>query len=395
MNTILHDLLAIYGDTDLIGAKVSSSQMEGENNADNEIDTTLVAANEDGSLVERVEAITAKIGLLTDAAADTVDTAKIVQLLRQIAEAINNGTGSAIGANLSVIDLFGAFDGGADPQGDIFQALGVSVSKSVKDLIDDLDAVVDGVETKVDALALEATVADVDSDLVDAKAVIDTLALEATVADVDSDLVDAKAVIDTLALEATVADVDSDLVDAKAVIDTIDGNVDDVEGSVGALTDVADETTDTATLVGMNRALLARALPREVFKTAEFTAGVGTGDIGTFALFTVTGAVRAKITAICTDTLVGAATLECGYATATAVIIAQIADATALATGELWYDATPTTVFDAESDAALEFVLGDGQDIFLTIGAANLTDGTVVFKVVWEPLTPGAAVVAA
>jgi len=372
MNTILHDLLAIYGDTDLIGAKVSSSQMEGENNADNEIDTTLVAANEDGSLVERVEAITAKIGLLTDAAADTVDTAKIVQLLRQIAEAINNGTGSAIGANLSVIDLFGAFDGGADPQGDIFQALGVSVSKSVKDLIDDLDAVVDGVETKVDALALEATVADV-----------------------DSDLVDAKAVIDTLALEATVADVDSDLVDAKAVIDTIDGNVDDVEGSVGALTDVADETTDTATLVGMNRALLARALPREVFKTAEFTAGVGTGDIGTFALFTVTGAVRAKITAICTDTLVGAATLECGYATATAVIIAQIADATALATGELWYDATPTTVFDAESAAALEFVLGDGQDIFLTIGAANLTDGTVVFKVVWEPLTPGAAVVAA
>jgi len=349
MNTILHDLLAIYGDTDLIGAKVSSSQMEGENNADNEIDTTLVAANEDGSLVERVEAITAKIGLLTDAAADTVDTAKIVQLLRQIAEAINNGTGSAIGANLSVIDLFGAFDGGADPQGDIFQALGVSVSKSVKDLIDDLDAVVDGVETKVDALALEATV----------------------------------------------ADVDSDLVDAKAVIDTIDGNVDDVEGSVGALTDVADETTDTATLVGMNRALLARALPREVFKTAEFTAGVGTGDIGTFALFTVTGAVRAKITAICTDTLVGAATLECGYATATAAIIAQIADATALATGELWYDATPTTVFDAESDAALEFVLGDGQDIFLTIGAANLTDGTVVFKVVWEPLTPGAAVVAA
>ena len=349
MNTILHDLLAIYGDTDLIGAKVSSSQMEGENNADNEIDTTLVAANEDGSLVERVEAITAKIGLLTDAAADTVDTAKIVQLLRQIAEAINNGTGSAIGANLSVIDLFGAFDGGADPQGDIFQALGVSVSKSVKDLIDDLDAVVDGVETKVDALALEATV----------------------------------------------ADVDSDLVDAKAVIDTIDGNVDDVEGSVGALTDVADETTDTATLVGMNRALLARALPREVFKTAEFTAGVGTGDIGTFALFTVTGAVRAKITAICTDTLVGAATLECGYATATAVIIAQIADATALATGELWYDATPTTVFDAESAAALEFVLGDGQDIFLTIGAANLTDGTVVFKVVWEPLTPGAAVVAA
>ena len=42
-----------------------------------------------------------------------------------------NGTGSEIGANLSIIDLIGAFDGGADPQGDIYQALGVPDTNSI------------------------------------------------------------------------------------------------------------------------------------------------------------------------------------------------------------------------------------------------------------------------
>lgn len=42
-----------------------------------------------------------------------------------------NNTGSEIGANLSIIDLIGAFDGGVDPQGDIYQALGVPATNSI------------------------------------------------------------------------------------------------------------------------------------------------------------------------------------------------------------------------------------------------------------------------
>lgn len=130
-------------------------------------------------------------------------------------------------------------------------------------------------------------------------------------------------------------------------------------------------------------------------KTAAFATGAGTGSVGTFALFTVTGAVKFKIIATCSETLVGAATLECGITGDTASIIAQIADATALAAGEIWYDATPTTSIDTVANAELSYVLGNGQDIFLTIGAANLTNGTIDFNIVWWPLNATGSIVAA
>ena len=130
-------------------------------------------------------------------------------------------------------------------------------------------------------------------------------------------------------------------------------------------------------------------------KTAAFAVGAGTGSIGTFALFTVTGAVKINIIATCSETLVGAATLECGYTGATAAIIAQIADATALVAGEIWFDATPTTAFDTIANGELSYILGNGQDIFLTIGAANITDGTIDFNIVWWPLSVTGSLVAA
>ncbi|HQF70483.1 MAG TPA: hypothetical protein PLH39_04295 [Promineifilum sp.] len=129
-------------------------------------------------------------------------------------------------------------------------------------------------------------------------------------------------------------------------------------------------------------------------KVVAFDGNAGNGQIGTVALFTVTGAVAINITAICTETLVGAATLECGTPGATAGIIAQIANATALATGEIWYDGTPTTVLDTLAASMLGFVIGDGADIQLTVGAANITDGTIEFTVFWTPLTANGNVVA-
>ncbi len=130
-------------------------------------------------------------------------------------------------------------------------------------------------------------------------------------------------------------------------------------------------------------------------KTADFTAGAGTGNVGTFALFTVTGAVKFSIIASCSDTIVGAGSLECGYATNTNGIIAQIVDATDLATGEFWFDATPTTVFNTVANIELSFGLGNGQDIFLTIGGTNITDGTITFNVIWFPLNDAGSIVAA
>lgn len=140
---------------------------------------------------------------------------------------------------------------------------------------------------------------------------------------------------------------------------------------------------------------LPLAVGTQVRKTVDFTAGGGTGDIGTVALFTVTGAVKFSIIATCSDTVVGAATLECGVAGTTAGIIAQIADATALITGEIWADATPTLKLETVANGELNFVIGDGADIFLTIGAANLTDGTIDFNVIWHKLSDDGNLVAA
>ena len=130
-------------------------------------------------------------------------------------------------------------------------------------------------------------------------------------------------------------------------------------------------------------------------KTVAFTGGAGLGAIGTVALFTVTGAVKIAVIATCSETLVGAATLECGIAGTTAGIIAQIADATDLITGEIWADATPTLALDTLANSELNFVMGNGQDIFLTVGAAAITDGTITFNIVWSPVNATGNVVAA
>jgi hypothetical protein len=142
-------------------------------------------------------------------------------------------------------------------------------------------------------------------------------------------------------------------------------------------------------------ALLAKTTYGTVVrKTVAFDAVGGPGPVGTVDLFTVTGDVRVKLTAICSETLVGAATLECGVAGNTAGIIAQIADATALAVGEIWFDATPTTTLDDDSSIPRK-VIAAGQDIILTIAAADITDGTINFVAEYEAISADGAMVAA
>lgn len=297
--------------------------------------------------------ILARLGALTDTAADTTDTATMIALLRQIVEAVNNGTGSPIASNLSLVDLLGAFDGGADPQGDIYQALGVDATNSVK-------ALIDGVETKVDTAITDIGTADGKVDT----AITDIASLD-TVVDGIETKVDT-AITDIAALDTVVDGVETKVDTAIADIGTVDGIVD---------------------------AILALALPAVAYKTVEFDGQAGNGAIGTVALLTVTGAVKLKLYAICTETLVGAATLSAGTAGEPVGIIAQIADATQLAVGEIWWDGTPTTLLD--DDANIPFkVIGDGADIILTIAAAAITDGTIAFRAEWQPVTQGSTLVA-
>lgn len=117
-----------------------------------------------------------------------------------------------------------------------------------------------------------------------------------------------------------------------------------------------------------------------------------TGATGATTLFTVTGVVSVRVFGVCGLTLVGAATLEVGIAGATAVVLAQIADATDLATDEIYTDATPTTKVEA---LPAQLIIGAGQDIIQTIGSTALTGGQLTYYCAWNPISSDGNVVAA
>ena len=125
----------------------------------------------------------------------------------------------------------------------------------------------------------------------------------------------------------------------------------------------------------------------------EFAAGT-TGSVASHEILTITGLVRLRIWVECTEDLAGAtATIELGEETTSTSLIAQTT-ATDIDNGELWYDATPTTATDAFSTVVLDKVI-NGLDVGYTVGTAAISDGTLVFHYVWEPLNSTGAVVAA
>lgn len=134
----------------------------------------------------------------------------------------------------------------------------------------------------------------------------------------------------------------------------------------------------------------------EVTKTVAFDGTSGNGAIGTVALFTITGEVMYRLVAYCTEDLAGAtATISVGTTGNTAVNIA-VTTATNIDSGEIWYNATPVVGTATVTETNLPYFLNvNGNDIFATIATANITDGTVVFKLYYTPLNSSSTVVAA
>lgn len=127
-------------------------------------------------------------------------------------------------------------------------------------------------------------------------------------------------------------------------------------------------------------------------KAITYVAGT-TGAIGASTLFTVTGTVLVRIFGVCGLTLTsgGTPTLEVGRTGGTAELLAQIADATNLATDELYLDATPTTQIEAMPS---RLIISNGQDIIQTIGSATITGGSLTYYCVWAPISEDGNVVA-
>lgn len=117
-------------------------------------------------------------------------------------------------------------------------------------------------------------------------------------------------------------------------------------------------------------------------------------------VFTVTGLVRMRIWIECTETLVDAADaadIQFGLEGATDGFIAATGAAgkggSTISTDELWYDTSPTTVYDTMGNVVLDYVV-NGLDVGYEISGAALTGGSLVFHCVWEPLNASGNVVA-
>ena len=108
-----------------------------------------------------------------------------------------------------------------------------------------------------------------------------------------------------------------------------------------------------------------------------------TGATGAHTLFTVTDNCLVSVFGVCDTDLVGAATLEVGVAGNTAGLIAQTANATTIDDGEILVDATSAVGVGAVPST---FILNDGTDIIMTIGAAAITAGVIDFYCLWRPL---------
>jgi hypothetical protein len=126
-----------------------------------------------------------------------------------------------------------------------------------------------------------------------------------------------------------------------------------------------------------------------VIKTADCTGATP------ISLFTVTGDVKLKVIGVVKTSLTtsDAITTEVGVSGATAALIAQVADATALTANLIWHDATPDATIES-SGVWSEFIVSNGQDIILTT-SGTVTDGSIAFYCYWTPLSSDGAVVAA
>jgi len=146
----------------------------------------------------------------------------------------------------------------------------------------------------------------------------------------------------------------------------------------------------------INSFAVVKCYPAAFTGGTEDTRGDHNGALDPTTLFTVTGDILVRMFGVVTTTLVGAGTIEVGVTENTVEILAQVADTTSMATGDIWVDATVDDVrAGAFADVIATRLITNGSDIIETIGAANITEGRLYYIALWKPLTPGSKLVSA
>ena len=116
------------------------------------------------------------------------------------------------------------------------------------------------------------------------------------------------------------------------------------------------------------------------------------GTLDGAAIFTVTGAVTAKVLGVCTTDLGGTGTHAVGIAGATTIFLPTEAAGDVNSGDFVINNAVVAAYFIlGEQDAAadnLPLYMLNGQDIIMTIaGGANITSGVIDYYCIWNPIS--------
>jgi len=121
------------------------------------------------------------------------------------------------------------------------------------------------------------------------------------------------------------------------------------------------------------------------------TRGDKDGTMAAITLFEVFGLVKAIVFGKCTVTGVGAGTIEVGVAGNTALFLAPCVDATTIAAGDFYVDAS---VAEMGGFATLPAGAITDRDIIETTSAVDVTAGQIYYVCLWKPITDDGLVVA-
>lgn len=142
------------------------------------------------------------------------------------------------------------------------------------------------------------------------------------------------------------------------------------------------------TLIRQHRSIAGRG---EYFATKELTFSNSTG---TLSLFTVTGDVEVRVTAVCKTNVASAAAanIELGVSGDTnAMVVSTLA--TDIDANEIWNDATPTVNIEPLGSSR-DYTISNGDDIILTLDA-QVDSGAITFYCHWTPLSSTGNIIAA
>ena len=366
----------------------------GANTADNLFDSSTVAANADGSMIERLEALkdaVAAVGATPGnfvwgvAPAGTSSTTEIAiaalagygndffnhEYYMQIIKNSNSATNAPEQEYRQITDYV--------PTTGTFTVTAFSAAVEENDicLIVHESVAAIGSDDSNNAFASTNVVANANGSLLERVEYVQSVLGAAVGADLSADIAAIKLQTDELG-SAVGASLSADIAAVKAAVDTIDDYVD---------TEVA-------------------AIKAETDKIAGFIAGGGIGSgivrkTVTFAntgvdvaLFTVTGDVLVRLACVCGTNVESAGGCNISVV-ANAVALIAVTDCTLLEAGEIWHDATPDAEVEASS-VLREFIVADGNDISIDVENAKQVDsGVLNFYLIWTALSSNGAVVAA